>query len=173
MEPTPATAAADAAGALLTAEQIAKLTTWALHPEEGEAFDFGTRELVRQYASIDTEQAITNRVLALAATYPGATLADVFAVAQAEMIPVAAWILADYDADGDAGEQPDAAAAEAWIRNRKNKVTTAQVITLVLGQVELHDQAVILGKALLASGLLETLAGAMTSTHRPISSATA
>jgi hypothetical protein len=164
---------AEALGALLTAEQIAKLTTWALYPNEGDAVPFGTRELMRQFASIDTEQAITNRVLQLAHTYPGATLADVFAVAQAELLEVAAWILADYDADGDAGEHPDAAAALAWIRNRKNKVTTAQVIGLVLGQVELHDQALILGKALLASGLLEALAGATTSTHRPTSSATA
>ena len=158
----------------LTAEQIAKLTAWALCQNEGDPITIGTREgLRRAFVSIDTEQAITNRVLQLAATYPGATLADVFAVAQAEMVEMGGWILADYDAAPDTDKRPDPEAAIAWIKDRRNKVTTAQLIALVLGQVELHDQAIILGKVLLASGLLESLAGAMTSTHRPTSSATA
>lgn len=156
---------------MLTAEQFEQLTRMALYPGEGDVLPFGTRTLAREYVSIDTEQAITNRVLALAHTYPGATLAEVFAVAQAELVEMAAWILADYDAPE--GAEPDTGAAEAWIRSRRNKVTTAQIVSLVLGQVELHDQVAILGKALMASGLFESLAAALTPTLPATSSAMA
>lgn len=144
----------DTPDAGLSPEAIEHLTRLAFFPEEGEAFPVGTRTLTRQYVSISTEQAVTRRILDLVQQFPGQTLAEVFTHAQGELIELAALVLADYD-----DTPPEV--ADAWLRDRANKVTTTQLLALVGGQLELHDQVTLLGKLLIASGLFEQLASAL------------
>jgi hypothetical protein len=137
----------------LAPEAIEHLTRLAFFPAEGESFQVGTRTLTRQYVAIATEQAVTRAILDLVQQFPGQTLAEVFTHAQTELVELAALILADYD--GTPVE-----AAHAWLCDRASKVTTSQLLVLVGGQLELHDQVTLLGKLLIASGLLERLASA-------------
>lgn len=140
--------------ASLSAEAIENLTRLAFFPNEGEPFQVGTRTLHRQYVSIATEQAVTRAILDLVQQFPGQTLAEVFTHAQAELIDLAALILADYD-DSPIED------ASAWLRDRASKVTTTHLLALVGGQLELHDQVTLLGKLLIASGLFEQLANTL------------
>ncbi len=133
------------------AELIAEL---ALNPELGETFHVGDKELVRALLHIDADEALQVVVVDLItrAVDEETPLRSLFAVSTAELRRGAAIILADL-----LGETVPA--MEEWIRTTRG-VRQADLIDLVIAQVEIQKMGVALGKLFMGLALTRALTGA-------------
>lgn len=137
----------DPSTGMLTDDALAKFVNLAVNPHMGDAFEFGGRRFTRQFLTAESEYALLAVVTRVMDEMPTASIAESFLASLAALFEATALILADQDPEVD----------EEWVRAVRGAGLAGQMVTIVVGQMQIQQMTPLLGKLLAIAGLAQAV----------------